>query len=128
MEQPVSVQGWEFLTALALGFFLAVFYDILRGIRRKVRFFTGLLDFIFGLALLLSFLWFMIYPGGGLFRFYHLWAILMGAALWLLTLSRWFLRLWVGFLSFFLNPLTNFFKFLRKKAKKYFSIGKNGLK
>ena len=37
MELPVASQAQEFLTAVVLGVILALWYDVLRGLRRRHR-------------------------------------------------------------------------------------------
>ena len=113
---PVSLQGRQILTAVGLGLSLGGVYDLLRGFRRIRPGCTWLMDLIFGLLLLISLLWFMLYPGLGMLRGYDLLAVCAGAVLWFWGLGPVFLPAWMAFLrgitAFFqqlFRPLTNIF-------------------
>ena len=58
---PVALQGRQILTAAVLGLALAAVYDLLRGIRRLRPGWTGLMDLVFGVFLLVGLMWFMLY-------------------------------------------------------------------
>ena len=93
MEQPLWTQGSRFLLAVALGVAYGLHYDLLRGLRRNLRWLTPLLDLWFVLSWLVGNLLFGLYAGDGQFRIYMLVGSLLGSAAYFLTLSRLILPL-----------------------------------
>lgn len=54
MEQPLWLQGQQFLLSVCLGLIYGLHYDLLRGLRRSARWLTHLLDLWFALTWLLG--------------------------------------------------------------------------
>ena len=114
MELPVSLQAAQFLWAAALGIALALFYDLLRALRRRHPRLTRPADALFCIVLLPALLLFALYAGRGRFRLFFYPAIFLGGALYFYALSPWILalfsrlgraldRVFAGFRSIFKN-------------------------
>ncbi len=126
MELPVLLQAGEFAQALAWGAALALQYDLLRALRRRVGL-AALWDGLFCLAVLLALWLFLLGPGRGLLRLAALAGMALGAGAWFGTLSRPALRLFCYILEFLgrtrrfvLRPAKKTAHFLGKIAKRGF--------
>lgn len=132
MSVDLSVQAVEFFGAAGLGIILGVLYDLGRALRREHPKLTILVDIIFALIFFMAMGLTAIYTHG--FRLYQGLGTFLGAGLYFLTVSPWFVRLWRRFfrslrrlLRTFLLPAKKSVFFLRKLAKKLFpSSGKWG--
>lgn len=134
MEQPVVSQALGFVWTLALGAGLGVLYDLLRGLRRSLRWLTPILDGLFALTLLTANVLFALTVGRGEFRLASLFGEAAGLTLWFLTLSRLFCRLSVAFwrgVTFPVRLLGRivgvFLKKSRKKIKNLFSSARKSV-
>ena len=131
MEQPLWTQGSRFLLAVALGAAYGLHYDLLRGLRRNLRWLTPLLDLWFVLSWLVGNLLFGLYAGDGQFRIYMLVGSLLGSAAYFLTLSRLILPLFSKMWEILSWPFRmlgrlgkKFFIFLKKNYEKHLFICK----
>ena len=68
MEQPLGLQGSQFLLSVALGVAFGLHYDLLRGLRRNLRALTHVLDLWFVLTCLAANLVFALLVGNGEYR------------------------------------------------------------
>lgn len=130
MELPVSLQVVQLAWAAALGAGLAVQYDVLRVIRRRLRRTTHLLDLFFWLTTLAACLLFALYVGQGQFRLFFFVGIGCGSSLWFLTLSRPFCRLIRQIFHILCLPFRALGKICKKfpkKRKNTFQDEKNGI-
>ncbi|MGM9553734.1 MAG: spore cortex biosynthesis protein YabQ [Faecousia sp.] len=128
MEQPLGLQGSQFLLAAALGLLYGLHYDLLRGLRRNLRGLTHLLDAWFVLSCLLGNLCFALLVGNGEYRVFMLLGTAIGIFLWFFTLSRLFTRWSTTFwrvvtfpLRWFCRMCRKFLEFLKKSVKYLFS-------
>ena len=127
MWQTVLAQLRAFGLAMALGPVLGVWYDLFRGLRRRLPGLTPLCDVLFCLGSLLSLLVFGLYGLEGDLRAY----LLIGTALtffaYLKLISRFFLPLfrllWTP-LWLVVRGIKIFFKIIKNFAKFLFAIGK----
>lgn len=125
MEQPLLQQSEQFLLSLALGAALGVWYDLLRGLRRNVRFLTHAADAVFCLTVLFGALCTALFVGGGQYRLFMAIGTASGAALYFLTLGRVFLPLFDGFWRILTAPARLACRFFKKSAKKLRFFSKN---
>lgn len=88
MEQPVIFQLWQMGVAAAVGAALAVFYDVLRLIRRSLPRLTLPLDVLFVLVLLPTLLLLALYAGRGQFPLFFYPLLILGAWIYFRTLGR----------------------------------------
>ncbi|MBQ8586683.1 MAG: spore cortex biosynthesis protein YabQ [Oscillospiraceae bacterium] len=135
MEQPVALQGSQFLLAAILGAGYGVCYDLLRGLRRNLRALTLPADLFFCVLCLCGNLLFAFYIGRGEYRFFMLLASALGASVYFLSLGRLILPLFYFLWGLILLPLKkicrimgNLIKKLLIFLKKVFSFGKKSVR
>lgn len=105
MEQPLWLQGSRFLLAALMGLACGLHYDLLRGLRRNLRWLTPLADLWFVLCWLAGNLLFALRFGDGQFRVSMLVGSLTGSALYFLTFSRLLLPVFGKFWEILSWPL-----------------------
>ena len=93
MAQSVALQSLQFALCGALGICLAIFYDVLRAMRREWHIPAWMMDVLFSLGCLVSMLLFALYPGRGEFRLFMFLGVILGSIFYFLTLSGPVLRL-----------------------------------
>ena len=125
MEQPLLLQGGQFLWAVALGAALGVVYDLLRGLRRTLRGLTHLADLLFSLTVLISGLLLALYVGDGQYRLFLLLGTVLGATIYFLTLSRIFSAASCMIWRFLTYPLRAAARFCKKIVEKLQNFLKN---
>ena len=127
MEQPVAMQSAQFALAAACGAALALWYDVLRALRRRARWLRVPLDALFFLSALAFLLLEALYVGRGQFRIFMGAGTALGAAFWFLTASGPFLRASVAFFGLILrmfDPVRAGMRRLAGKTKKLFDFYK----
>lgn len=140
MELPIAEQAGAFVGAVCLGFFVGIFYDLLRLFRQRLRW-PGLayvLDLVFWIVVVVSIFLFAIRATGGKVRIYVLLSIFGGATAYFLSFSAWIMglgNLLADGMSLFVRLLTlpirfffNCLKKIQKNFKKLFLYRKKWFK
>ncbi|MEG2138968.1 MAG: spore cortex biosynthesis protein YabQ, partial [Oscillospiraceae bacterium] len=123
-------QAWALCGGVLLGGLLGVCYDVCRALRRRLPLLGTVLDFLFFFTLTAALLAYSLAATGGYQRIYVAAALLCGAALYFLFLSRYvaaFFGLLVEGVAQLLHILAipmvlagRLFKKVAKNAKKHF--------
>lgn len=117
MGVTVSEQLCRLCASLLTGAALAVLYDVLRAIRRKLPQSSALFDVVFSAAAILALFTLGMSAGGGTLYLSMVIFVLLGFSLWMLSLSRLFLPLFIKIAELLLLALSPL-DFVIKKAVK----------
>lgn len=120
MNREIAGDVRFFLAAVALGVAAALVYDLLRiwrRLRKHSLFLLSVQDFIYWFFLGLAGFRMMYYYNAGILRFFAFFGICLGAGLYLVTVSRFFVKYCVRLLRFFGLPLQKGLLFLKKQGK-----------
>lgn len=115
-----------FLAALALGAVAALVYDLLRvwrRLRKHTLFAISVQDFLYWFFLGLAGFRMLYYYNAGTLRFFAFFGICLGACLYLVTLSRFFVKYCLQLLLFLTFPLRKGLLFLKKQGKLWIRNG-----
>lgn len=115
-----------FLAAIVLGVTAAIVYDLLR-VWRRLRihslFLISVQDFLYWFLLGLAGFRMLYYYNAGTLRFFAFFGICLGAGLYIVTLSRFFVKYCVQLLRFLTFPLRKGLLFLKKQGKLWIRNG-----
>jgi hypothetical protein len=127
LEYPLDLQIRQLLTALAVGVALALAYDLLRAVRRRLEggAVTAAADVIFALLSGFTLFWLGMGPGNGALMWFMLAFAAVGFGLYMVFLSPLFLKILLAaidslikFLAFLFRPL-KIIGIKTQKIKKY---------
>jgi len=112
----MSGQAISFLATVLAGAVLGIFYDFFRVLRKTLRhktMATAVEDTIFWLAATLMIFVFLLYANSGEIRGFTFLGVILGATLYFLTVSRFFIKFTMAVIS----PLALMFQFIKKRLK-----------
>ena len=131
MENTILIQGYLFLVYLISGILIGVIFDIFRVLRRTFKtsdFITYIQDVIFWILTGILLLYVLLKFSSGEIRIYNFIAILIGFIVYMLTISKYFMKINVIILKFLKKIVCEIIriilvpiKFILKLLRKIFS-------
>lgn len=103
MIEEITSQGHLFLIYTLCGILIGIFFDIFRILRKTFKtsdFITYIEDIIFGIITGIFLIFMVFVVSSGEIRFYMFFALLLGLTTYMLTISKYFIRLNVTVLKF----------------------------
>lgn len=136
MIEEITSQGHLFLIYTLCGILIGIFFDIFRILRKTFKtsdFITYIEDIIFGIMTGIFLIFMVFVVSSGEIRFYMFFALLLGLTTYMLTISKYFIRLNVTVLKFIkmiiykilsviLYPIKIVVNLIRKLISKSFKI------
>jgi len=127
MILSMSDQAISFLAAAAAGAALGIFYDLFRILRKTLRHktaTTAIEDAIFWIVATLFMFIFLLYENFGAIRAFTFLGVALGAILYFLNLSRFFMKFAIAVLKkikklilTIISPFAAMFRFVKKRLK-----------
>ena len=103
MIEEITSQGHLFLIYTFCGILIGIFFDIFRILRKTFKtsdFITYIEDIVFGIMTGIFLIFMVFVVSSGEIRFYMFFALLLGLTTYMLTISKYFIRLNVTVLKF----------------------------
>lgn len=125
MENTTLIQLYSFLIYLISGMIIAIFFDTFRILRKSFHtsdMITYIEDILFWLATGIFLLFVLFYVSNGEIRFYGIMALILGFIFYMLTISKYFIRINVCIITFLKNIVGKILKMICYPIKICFHI------
>lgn len=125
MENAIILQLYSFLIYFISGILIGIFFDIFRALRKSFAtpdIITYLEDILFWLFTGFFLLVVLFYFSNGEIRIYHIIGLLLGATFYIISISRFFIKVNVFILTFIKNMISYILKVLLMPIKLIFTV------